>query len=404
MDPVTYVKDLSRTCSATLADWCQRVASPMLAVLTELLAAAGAIRPWLTPVLVPARAAYRSRPRLRRLWLVLGLLALGGTSRIPAARATTQPEVQFDVNNTLGCRDVTPASFRELNPEEKLVEAKFQVSAFLNRGSEDDLLQFVYDVVSTRRTMRIIDYWPKTTLATDLAGNIAIEDKQEQDQHVGLSLATPTNASLKFGTTGDLGTKEQHSLKYEMLPHMLPVSASGTRDRGYGVYFKLKPSRRSSLEGAKEFTLVFRVAKLWRGDFVQLSCHALGTRRSVMPPLSETLPCGEHRFTLALYVEGDAEAKALAQRLVQAEAQLLRTVSANRQAIEKRLYPTLAHKLGVLEPRLPTNWAEQVLADPRAAAVAGDVSRLPPAVQQAVSAYALARRELNQLGSSIQFQ
>ena len=84
------------------------------------------------------------------------------------------------------------------------------------------------------------------------------------------------------------------------------------------MYFKLRPSRRQTLEGGKEFTLVFRVPADWRGDFVQLTCRATGTLRSVMPALNESLTCGTRRFTIALYAAGDPGAQAAAEQLIRA--------------------------------------------------------------------------------------
>ncbi|MCY2993060.1 MAG: hypothetical protein NTY19_35035 [Planctomycetota bacterium] len=332
--------------------------------------------------------------------LICGLLTAGAASVGVSPSWAALPQVQFDVNSRIGCRDVTSADFAALNSDEKLVEARFQVSSLIQRGSEEDLLQFVYHVASLRQTLRIVDYSPKTLLAAELAGNVAVEEKTDQNEQITGALAIPSFWNSKVTANGDLGKKRQQSQKYELLPPMLPIAASGTLDRGYGVYFKLKPSRRTSLEGAKEFSIVFRVAKTWRGDCVQLTCQATGTWRGIVPPISESMTCGVRRFTIALYAEGDAEAKATAERLVRAEADLLRTVSVNRREIQKRLYPTLAQKIGVAEPLLPSNWAEQLISDPQPDASNQFRQRLPQDVQQAVSEYTLAKRSLNRLALS----
>ena len=329
--------------------------------------------------------------------LLCGLLASGAASVAVSPSWAALPQVQFDVNSRLGCRDVTPADFAKLNPDEKLVEARFQVSSLIQRGSEEDLLQFVYHVASLRQTLRIVDYSPQTLLASELAGNVTVEEKTDENEQITGALAIPSFWNAKVTANGDLGKKRQQSQKYELLPPLLPVAASGTLDRGYGVYFKLKPSRRTSLEGAKEFSIVFRAPRTWRGDCVQLTCQATGTWRSVMPPLSETRTCGARRFTIALYAEGDAEAKTLAERLVRAEADLLRSVSVNRREIQKRLYPTLAQKIGVAEPLLPSNWTEQLIGAPQPEASDQLRQRLPHDVQQAVAEYTLAKRDLNRL-------
>ncbi|HPM83158.1 MAG TPA: hypothetical protein PLF81_20795, partial [Candidatus Anammoximicrobium sp.] len=88
-------------------------------------------------------------------------------------------EVSFDVMPTVGCRDVTTAEFAEANPDERLIEAHVEVSSLIRQGNEGDLLQYFYRFDSPRRTMRIVDYTPKTTLASDVAGNVTIEKKKE---------------------------------------------------------------------------------------------------------------------------------------------------------------------------------------------------------------------------------
>jgi len=320
-----------------------------------------------------------------------------------AARGTP-PRVYFDLAPAVACQDVTPSEFAEANPDEKLVQATFEVSSLIRSGKEDDLIQFFYRVESLKQTIRIVDYSPKTTLASDVAGNLSIEKKKEATNHIGLALTGPFDWPVKASGSGDLGSKSLGAVRYELLPQMVAVAASGTIHRGYGVYFKLRPSRGTSLEGAKELTVVFRVPTEWRGDYVQLSCNAIGIRRGVVPPLDERAVCGARRFIVPLYVEGDASAKAAAERLVRAESELLRSVSANRREIEKRLYPTIAHKIGafldVIEPTFPDDWAEHLIYGPDHGEIDGIVDRLPSEVRHAVAEYSVARHELFRLGAT----
>jgi hypothetical protein len=345
-------------------------------------------------------------PRFTHSLLFLGLLLVSHASIAVPRTWAGLPQLQFDAQNRIGCRDVTPAEFAALNPDERLVEARFQVSALLQRGGEDDLVQLVYRIVSLRRTMRVVDYVPKTVLATDVADKVAVEEHTDRDEHFAFGLAAPTTWTGKATANGELNVKSQQSRRYELLPPLTMIAASGTTDRGYGVYFKVKPSRRWSVEGSQELRVVFRVARDWRGDCVHLTCQAAGTLRTPVPPLSETITCGVRRFTIALYAEGDLAAKAAAERLVRAESDLLRTVSANRREVQKRLSPTLAQKLGVTEPLLPANWAEQLIGEARPAPDARLSQQLPDEVQQAVAEYTLARRTLQRLGpaAALRFQ
>jgi hypothetical protein len=189
---------------------------------------------------------------------------------------------------------------------------------------------------------------------------------------------------------------------------MIPVTASGTIRHGRGVYFKWRPSRSGTLEGSKSFTVTFRVPTSWRGAHAKLACTALGIDRGVVRPLDERIVCGARRFVLALYLDGDTEAKSAAQRLVRAETDFWKIVSASRNEIERRSRPTLVHRFGVLfdvvRPVIPEDWTQQLIYGPQAEALQNIAKRLPPEVRQAAAEYDLARRELRGLGTGTETQ
>jgi hypothetical protein len=332
--------------------------------------------------------------------LVAMLLGFPASIATPSAAAAGL-EVSFDVTPSVACRDVTTDEFAKANPDERLVEAQIQVSSLLRGGKADALLEYFYRFDSPRRTLRIVDYSPQTTLTSDMAGNVTIENKQEATRGLGMTVAAPLDWPVKFGTSGELGAKTLNSTRYELVPPMSAAAASGTLDRGHSVYFKLRPSRSTSLEGAKSFTLVFRVDSGWRADYVHLACTASRTAKGLLGPLDERTVCSRQRFVVALYVQGDASAKAAAERLVYAESELLKTIFANRQALEKRFYPTLVHRFSAFFDGASGGLADNV-AD---AVVYGDRTpdkdildlRLPAEVRQAVVRYAVARRALSSL-------
>lgn len=344
-------------------------------------------------------ATYFQGRASRLLCLSTTLLLAASTVASPACAAAL--EVSFDVTPSIACRDVTPPEFAEANPDERLVEAQVEVSSLIRRGKEQALLEYFYRFDSPRRTLRISDYAPKTTLASEVAGNIAVEDKQEATRGLGVTVASPLDWPVKFGSSGELGTKNLHSTRYELVPPMSTVAASGTLDRGHSVYFKLRPSRSTSLEGSRSFTLVFRVASDWRADYVRLSCTAVSQTTGLLGSLDERTACGQKRFVVALYATGDASAKAAAERLVRAESELWKTVSANRQALERRFYPTLAQRVSALFegdwPACPDDVAEAIVYGDESSGKELLDLRLPAEVRQAVVRYTVARRALSRL-------
>jgi hypothetical protein len=341
------------------------------------------------------------QPRPPRVAFFASTLLLVAASVLPCAASAAALDVSFDVTPSVACRDVTTAEFAEANPDERLVEARFEVSSLIRRGKEDALLEYFYRVESPWRTLRITDYTPKTTLASDMAGNVAVEDKREATRGLGVTVAAPLDWPVKFGSSGELAAKNLHATRYELVPPMTAVAASGTLDRGHSVYFKLRPSRSTSLEGAKSFTLVARVAAGWRADYVHLTCTATGVTKGLISPLDEQTVCGRRRFVVALYAEGDASAKSAAERLVRAESELLKTISANRQAMERRFYPTFAHRFSALfdnaPAALPDDVAEAIVYGDKASNKDLLALRLPVEVRQAAVRYTVARRALSDL-------
>lgn len=347
----------------------------------------------------PASSILPRAPRLS--WLVLTPLVIAWTGYAPRPIEAASPEVHFDLVPLVACRDVTPEAFSALNPGEKLVEARVQVSALIRRGSEDDLLQFFYRLESPDRSLRIADYAPKTALASDQASNVTIENRREDSQHAGIALTSPADWPVKTSSSGDLGSKRSESTRYELVPQAIAVTVSGTLEMGHGVYFKLKPSRSSTLEGARQFTVVLRVPASWRGGSVHVSCTAYGVQRGVVRPLDEQIECGQGRFAMALYLEGDPAARVAAERLVRAETQMWQTVSVNRNAIRRSSQPSLLKQLGVLLDLGPqptaADWTQQLAYGAPGPAAGDFAKRLPREVRQAVSQYTLARREMRDL-------
>jgi hypothetical protein len=331
-------------------------------------------------------------------WLALAAVFIGPSR--PAAGGG-RASVHFDVSNQISCRDVTPPEFAEANPNERLVQVQFQVSSLIRDGRESDLIQYLYFLESPERALRIVDYSPQTTLATGIAGNVGIEKKQEKTRHLGITFSGQHDPLLKASGGGDLGAKSNSTVHYELLPQMELLAASGTVKRGSGVYFKLRPSPQTSLEGSKDFSLVLRAPAVWRGDYVCLYCSAIGFRRGVIRPLDEEAICGKSAFIIALYAEGDEEAKAAAQRFVLAEARLRRLAASSRDEIARRSYPTLVHKVGamleVVGPRIPEGWLPQLLYGPAQVSGTRVAEKLPSPLRTAVREYVDAKLQLHQL-------
>ena len=338
-------------------------------------------------------------PRVVRLFFVLRPAAVVVFAALmPGGVYAQSPLVHFDMNPAVACRDVTPPEFAEANPDERLVEARFEISALIRQVNYDTLLHFFYRLETQEDSVSVADYLPKTTLASDQASNVTMERRSEKSNHAGVTLTSPVDWPSKLTASTDLGQKAADSTRVELVPQMIAVTASGTVQQGRGVYFKLKPSRSQTLEGARQFTVVLRVPNGWRGGYAYLACTAAGIDRGLVRPLDERILSGDRRFVVALYLEGDVEAKAAAQRLVRAETDLYRVASSRRAELDRLNRPSLRQRLDSLfssaRPLIPANWTQQLVFAQQPPSIERVADRLPAEVQQAIAEYNAARSEL----------
>ena len=316
---------------------------------------------------------------------------------VPAADGG-QPHIEFDMQPAVACRDVTDDQFAKLHPGERLYEARIEISSMLAAGSEHDLTEFFYRLASPQQSIRIVDYSPRTTLASDYNGGIAIEEKQEKTKSLGLAVSGVWEP-VKVTGHGDAGRKKTVTKKYELVAPMESVAASGTIEHGFGVYFKLRQSRQINLEGSKEFQLIFRAPAKWRGDLLDVRCEAFGIDRGIVRQFDQQVRCGLSEFPVALYRAGDSRAQAVAQRYVESSYRLRTIAVASRNEIQRRSYPTVLHELGrlfdVTDPKIPSTWLEDVFND--GASGHSFENRLPASVRSATAEYLTAKRALREL-------
>lgn len=249
-----------------------------------------------------------------------------GTSRAAA------PRMQFDVGTMVACRDVTSPSFLAANPSERLIEARFRVSILVRQGKSEDLDELLVVIASPERRLRVVDFSPRTELASDIEGPIERVETKEKTW----SIDGRISASVKHGATEvNLGpsigaSKGEHNSIHETF-HKLPakylVLASGTTDAEHGTFFKLKGSTQASLEGTKEFVCVFAVPEGWRGDWCVLTCQARANVKNFMSTKQED--CGQARLYVGLHLEGDGDAKLAARNLDVMQKRYLEQIARN---------------------------------------------------------------------------
>jgi hypothetical protein len=241
--------------------------------------------------------------------------------------------------------------------------------------------------------VEIVDYEPRTTQATSLAGNVAIDQTREANKSLDASLSG-SFPPFAQGTAGaDVAEKTLSHIHYELKPPLEVSLVAGTVQRGTGVYFRLLPSAASAWEGSREFVIVMSVPRHWRADLMYLRCEAQQEQQD------RVITRGVSRFVIGLYAEGDNEARAAAEALNLAEVSLRRTAAQRQRDIARRSIPSVVHKLGAMldmyDPRIPEAWLDRLIYGSTNLEQYDFVDYLPDDVRRVAGRYAQAKLRLS---------
>lgn len=317
-----------------------------------------------------------------------------------SSSAANSPYVQFDVVPTAVALDVTDEAFKNLNPDELLIETRLQLSALMQRGRQEEVTEFFYRFEVPVGTGQIVDYLPKTTMSSNVVGHLHIENEREGHKNIGGSIGSGPPQTVLGSVTSSSDSRTKSSVKYELLPPLATVSAVGTTGRGSGAYVKLRPSKQTSLEGSKDFVLVLRVPRNWRAVTLRVVCQAIGRAKGGFANLETKFQtCGSGSFLVPLYLAGDEEAKQIAHRMANAERMLHLQANHRYHEIRRRSLPTVAHELRLIDPKIPDDWLPRVLdhlgqLEDQANSFE---SYLPTEIRAATKTYRMARARLAQL-------
>ncbi|MHB0955231.1 MAG: hypothetical protein ACYC0X_02525 [Pirellulaceae bacterium] len=302
-------------------------------------------------------------------------------------------EVRFDTMDLVACRDVAADSPALAEPQQRLIEARFQVTALPGRGELASDMQYVYEFLSPAGNLQIVDHQPRTTQSTSLAGPVAIEQTKEANKSLGASLSGGFQPFAQGTADADMGHKTLSHIRYELKPPMEVTLVAGTLQRGTGVHFRLLPAAELASEGSREFVMVMRVPRLWRADLMYLQCEAQQEYHD------RVVSRGLSRFVIGLYAAGDEQARAAVETLNLAEASLRRTAAQRQRDIARRAIPSVVHKLGSLldmyDPRIPDTWLDRLIYGPTNLQQYAFVDYLPEDVRRRADQYAQAKRRLS---------
>ena len=235
------------------------------------------------------------------------------------------PAVDFDVTPTVECTDVTTENFATSHPSEKLIEMVLRLSSRLVNCDEEEIYQVQFDVLSPEERLQVLTFSPRTTLHSDIVGDLKIAKSSETIRSLGASLDGHVHGpygNFAAGVTpsADAGITRKNS-RTESATKLSPKSvvvASGTLHHRHGVFYKLKPSSQTAFEDEKEFRIQWIVPREWRGDWIEVRCQADCKPKTLVFERIEV--CGNANLLVGLYLAGDAEAQEAAMQLAKAQA------------------------------------------------------------------------------------
>jgi hypothetical protein len=200
--------------------------------------------------------------------------------------ALAAPGVEFDFARSAKLRDVTTAEQRLAEPTSRVVELRLPVSVRFRGAPPEDVDEIDVEFNAAGAVLRVATFSPTTQLASDLTEPVKTTTTTKQasslDGSLGGTLPIPyadlvahLTPTINAATSRSKSATESTS----RLPPQRAIVVSGTSAEGRGVFFKLKRSSQTSLEGVHNLAVSFVVPDDWDGGLVRVSCIARGQKK-----------------------------------------------------------------------------------------------------------------------------
>ena len=282
-------------------------------------------------------------PHVGRTWVALlsftlSAAAAGGAS----AQAGRDAAVRFDVPQVVEAVKVAEAdsvtlSDRATAPHqaEMLVALELPVSVIVDSLSARPIDQLLVEITPRGGSAIVADFAPRTELASGYSGGIEVQNTDEVNRSLGLALDAWYGPISNGKFSGGLGEKNIATTKFSRVAPLHLIAASGTTQRGRGVYFKFRSTDQQIIEGDRLLSVTLRVPATWRGELLDIQIRADSQRSggfssSVASITGMTAPAetvGSGRFLIASYCSDDPQGRQLARALADAEAQMRRQIN-----------------------------------------------------------------------------
>jgi hypothetical protein len=218
------------------------------------------------------------------------------TALTAPSAAVADSHVEFDIVRAVECRDVTPHERIAQYPAQRLIEVALPVSVRFHEIGREDVDEIHIEVSGASAGLRVLDFAPMTQLASEITREIETTTTNKKTRMfegtLGGSLPIPgaeAAAHISPSITAGASGCESAVEKINRLPPKHVVVVSGTLYEGRGVFFKLKRTSQTSLEGVHEMAVTFVAPRTWPAIALQVKCSALGERKMLWMRQSATL-------------------------------------------------------------------------------------------------------------------
>ena len=287
----------------------------------------------------------------------------------------------------------------------RLVQCELRLSSLIASPSFPRIDQWLVRCRPRDAQMRIADYAPRTETRSEIDGPIQIKISDENTKSLGLSVTGDYAKIVKGSLGADSTNKNCITQQYNAKPAVHAVTASGSIDRGRGVYFKLRWTATQVLDGEKKFTLTMQVPTTWRGGLIDVDVVAQTAQRSFGGFDTEIRTLGEAKFVIATYLSGDAEATQRARAFSLAEQHLHKLSRNARYKSKPSTLPSMlrhvAAKLDLDSPPTSQDWVRRLTKGEADPYLDREISRLPMEIRVAAIDYHDKRIEFHRLGVEV---
>lgn len=268
--------------------------------------------------------------------------------------------VQFDVQPLAPAINVDLNAIHRQMPSSRLVQVKLDVSTIVPPEFQGTMEEAMIKFVTRQPSVQIADYWPRTEMYSSISTPVSVAEDYDRVRQASIQAAGGYPGVGSAHGQAYFHDNIHRDVQYQEQPPMSLLTAAGTIDRRSGVYFKLRSSPQTVLEGSRTFVLTLEVPVQWRGDVLEFQALAYGKKNSDSNQTRKLL--GQERFLVALFSEGDQEAAECAMNFVNQQSRLRNVAEQFAGNIEKRAYPTPVHKLGqaldIYQPLVPRDYLE----------------------------------------------